>query len=100
VIGSRLALVAGLFVVPALLLWLGHRLRRATPTRRRVFWGATIGYLAGMLLTLIAIHYPPILWAGADWRTAVVHWGMVVGAAVGTGVGATMPGRDRCARTQ
>jgi hypothetical protein len=83
VTGSRLALVAGLFVVPALLLWLGHRLRRATPTRRRVFWGATVGYLAGVLITLVAIHYPPVLWAGSDWRTAVVHWGMVVGAAVG-----------------
>jgi L-cystine uptake protein TcyP (sodium:dicarboxylate symporter family) len=84
---SRLALVVGLFIIPALLLWLGHRLRRQTPARRRVFWGATIGYLAGMLLMLVAIHYPPVLWAGADWRTAVVHWGMVVGAAVGAGVG-------------
>lgn len=84
---SRLALAAGLFVVPALLLWLGHRLRRQTPVRRRVFWGATIGYLLGMLLTLVAIHYPPVLWAGGGWRTAVVHWGMVVGAAVGAGIG-------------
>lgn len=83
--GSRLALLAGLFIVPVLLLWLGHRLRRATPTRRRVFWGATIGYLAGMVVTLIAIHYPAVLWAGGDWRTAVVHWGMVVGVAVGAG---------------
>lgn len=83
---SRLALVAGLFIVPALLLWLGHRLRRQTNARRRVFWGATLGYLAGMLATLVAIHYPPVLWTGGDWRTAVVHWGMVVGAAVGAGV--------------
>lgn len=87
---SRIALVAGLFVVPALLLWLGHRLRHATPTRRRVFWGATIGYLVGMLLTLIAIHYPPVLWTGGGWRTALVHWGMVAGSAVGAGMGGVM----------
>jgi hypothetical protein len=84
---SRLALVVGLFVVPALLLWLGHRMRRQTDARRRIFWGATIGYLAGMLVTLVAIHYPAVLWTGAGWRTAVVHWGMVVGAALGAGVG-------------
>lgn len=84
---SRIALVAGLFLVPAVLLWLGHRLRRQTDVRRRVFWGATIGYLLGMLITLVTIHYPPVLWAGAGWRTAVVHWGMLVGAVLGAAVG-------------
>jgi hypothetical protein len=86
---SRLALVVGLFIIPALLLWLGHRLRRHTPARRRVFWGATIGYLAGMLLVLVAIHYPAVLWTGGGWRTALVHWGMVVGTLMGAGVGAS-----------
>jgi hypothetical protein len=90
---SRLALVIGLFVVPAALLWLGHRLRRQPPARRRVFWGATVGYGLGMLLVLVAIHYPPVLWAGADWRTAVVHWGMVVGAVLGAGVASRMRSR-------
>jgi hypothetical protein len=83
---SRLALVVGLFLVPALLLWLGHRLRRQTGARRRMFWGAVIGYLAGMLVTLVAIHYPAVLWEGG-WRAAAVHWGMVVGAVLGAGVG-------------
>ncbi len=87
---SRLALVIGLFIVPAVLLWLGHRMRRQTDARRRVFWGATIGYVLGMLLTLAAIHYPPVLWAGGGWRTAVVHWGMLVGAVLGAGVGGVM----------
>jgi hypothetical protein len=87
---SRLALVIGLFVVPAVLLWLGHRLRRQTPARRRIFWGATVGYGLGMVATLIAIHYPPVRWAGADWRTAVVHWGMLVGAVLGGAAGRLM----------
>ncbi|WP_420125722.1 hypothetical protein [Longimicrobium sp.] len=84
---SRLALVIGLFIVPTLLLWLGNRLRKQTDIRRRMFWGATIGYVVGMLATLIVIHYPAILWTGSGWRTAVVHWGMVVGAVLGAGVG-------------
>ena len=92
---SRVALVIGLFVVPAVLLWLGHRLRRQTPARRRVFWGATVGYLLGMLATLIVIHYPPVLWTGGGWRTAVVHWGMIVGAVVGAGVGRLVQRRSR-----
>ena len=86
--GSRLALVIGLFVVPTLLLWLGHRLRRQTDARRRVFWGATIGYGLGILLMLVAIHYPPVLWKGGDWRTAAVHGGMMGGAGIGAGMGA------------
>jgi L-cystine uptake protein TcyP (sodium:dicarboxylate symporter family) len=85
---SRLALVIGLFVIPTVLLWLGHRMRRQTEVRRRVFWGATIGYVLGMLLTLVVIHYPAVLWTGGGWRTAMVHWGMLVGAAVGAAIGA------------
>lgn len=85
---SLLALLVGLFGVPVVLLWLGHRLRRHSPRRRAVFWGATIGYVLGMLAMLAAIHYPPVLWQGADWRTWLVHWGMLAGAALGAGVGA------------
>lgn len=55
--------------------------------RRLVFWGATIGYLAGMLVTLIGT-IPPC-YGPAAWRTALVHWGMVV-AAVGAGIGGVM----------
>ncbi|HEX5870246.1 MAG TPA: hypothetical protein VFY65_07525, partial [Longimicrobium sp.] len=87
---SRLALVIGLFVVPALLLWLGHRLRRQTAARRRIFWGATLGYVLGLLVTLVAIHYPAVLWTGGGWRTALVHWGMIVGAVLGAGIGGVM----------
>lgn len=82
-----MALVAGLFIVPAVLLWLGHRLRRRTGAWRGVFWGATIGYGVGMLLMLVAIHAPPVLWAGG-WRAAAVHWGMLAAAVLGAGIGA------------
>lgn len=87
---SMLGLLVGLFGVPVVLLWLGHRLRRHSPRRRAVFWGATIGYGLGVLLMLVAIHYPPVLWEGADWRTVLVHWGMVIGAVVGATIGTIM----------
>ena len=92
---SRLALLAGLFLAPALLLWLGHRMRRHSAVRRAVFWGALAGYGLGMLVTLVAIHYPPVLWAGEGWRTAIVHWAIVGGAVVGAAVGwAVVPRRQ------
>ena len=47
-------LLAGLFLVPVVLLWLGHRLRRRTAGARAVFWGATIGHSIGIAVTLAA----------------------------------------------
>jgi hypothetical protein len=92
---SRMALLAGLFVVPALIVWLGHRLRRRTPAWRAVFWGAAWGYGVGMLASLAALHLPPVLWSGG-WRAAVVHWGMVVAPAAGAALAAVL-GRGRTA---
>jgi hypothetical protein len=90
---SRLALLAGLFLVPALLLWMGHRLRRRTGGWRAAFWGATAGYGLGMLAALAALHQPPVLWTGGG-RAAVVHWGMLAGAALGCAIG-WLAGRRR-----
>lgn len=84
---AQLGLLVGLFGVPSVLLWLGHRLRRRPPRMRGIFWGATIGYVLGMLVMLVVIHYPPVLWEGADGRTAAVHWGMIAGAVLGAGIG-------------
>jgi hypothetical protein len=86
-------LLAGLFLVPLVLLWLGHRLRRRTPGERGVFWGATIGHSLGILATLTAVHYPPVLWT-EGWRAVAVHWSMVVGALLGAAAGAAA-GRPR-----
>lgn len=85
---EHVALLAGLFVVPALLLALGHRLRRRTPFWRRVFWGGVAGHSLALLVTLGAALYPPIAWAeGPRPRDNAVHWTMVLGAVVGGGVG-------------
>lgn len=85
--GERVALLIGLFVIPALLLALGHKLRRRQPWQRRVFWGAVAGHSLALLVTMAASMYPPIWWAGGSfWRDAAVHWSMLFGALLGAGI--------------
>lgn len=81
-------LLLGLFAAPALLLWLGHRLRRRSAPWRAVFWGGVIGHSVGMLVTLAAAHYPPVLWGGGGWREAMVYGAMLVGTVLGAAAGA------------
>ncbi|HEX2091886.1 MAG TPA: hypothetical protein VHG28_05755 [Longimicrobiaceae bacterium] len=93
---GQAALLAGLFGIPALLLWLGHRLRHRPVRWRRVFWGAVLGHSAGVVLTLVATLYPPVEWEGVPgWRDAAVHGSLLLGAALGAGVATLFPGKDR-----
>ena len=90
---SLLALLAGLFIVPVVLLWLGHRLRRRTAPSRSAFWGAVAGHTLGMLASVAAMHVPAVLWAGGGARTMIVHWGMLAGAIAGGAIGWMMGAR-------
>lgn len=82
--GERLALLAGLFVVPGVLLWWGHRLRDRSRAAKLAFWGAVLGHTAALLVTTAAALNPPIWWAGGGfWRDFAVHWSLLVGAALG-----------------
>lgn len=87
-------LLAGLFVVPLVLLWMGHRLRRRAPRWRSAFWGAVAGHSAGVLATLWVLHYPAVLW-GDGAREMAVHWSMVLGALLGGVIGAGIARADR-----
>jgi len=90
-IGERVALLLGLFLVPGLLLALGHRLRRRTPLWHRVFWGGIAGHTLALLVTMTAALYPPIWWAGGSfWRDAAVHWSLAFGALLGAALGAAL----------
>ena len=90
------ALLVGLFVAPALLLWLGHRLRRHSARLRGVFWGGVIGHSLGMLITLFAAHYPPVFWEGEGWwRAVAVHASMLAGASLGAAAGVALQWRNR-----
>lgn len=90
------ALLMGLFVVPALLLALGHRLRRRPPVWRRVFWGGVIGHSLAILVMLTTTLYPPVAWEGGPRsRDAAVHGSLVLGAIAGGGIAAALPARKR-----
>lgn len=93
-----LALLAGLFVVPVGLLWMGHRLRRRTPAWRGAFWGAVAGHVLGMLVSVAAMHVPAVLWGDGGWRTMLVHWAMLLGAVLGGVVGWMMGARRAVSR--
>ncbi len=80
------ALLAGLFVAPGVLLWMGHRMRDRPARWRGAFWGGVIGHTLGMLVMLAAAHFPPVMWQGG-WRAAAVYGAMLAGAVLGAAAG-------------
>jgi hypothetical protein len=89
---ERLALLLGLFVVPLLLLILGHRLRDRGRRQRAIFWGGVLGHTAAMLASTAALHYPPVLWS-SQTRVVIAFWMMLLGGVAGAAVGALLRGR-------
>jgi uncharacterized membrane protein YkvI len=89
---ARLAFLVGLLIVPALLLWLGHRLRDRSPLQRGAFWGGVVGHTVAIIVAVTLLHYPPVMWTG-DVRAAVAMWVMLLAAAVGAAAGALRSGR-------
>lgn len=89
-----IALLAGLFVVPILLLATGHRLRRRdAPTRYR-FWGGVLGYIVGLLVATAAMLAPPVWWQGGGVvRELFVYWAMTAGFVAGIAVGSVLGAR-------
>ena len=91
---EHVALLLGLFGVPALLLSIGHRLRQRPAVWRRVFWGGLIGHSLALLALMIVSMFPPVLWEGGPYmRDIAVHWSLILGAIVGGGIAALLPFR-------
>jgi len=86
------AMLLGLFVVPAALLWSGHRLRRRSPRWRSVFWGLLAGYVAGSCVAIVAGLIPPAEWSSDDaTRGLFGFWSLLLFPALGAGIGAVRP---------
>lgn len=83
------AMLLGIFGVPAVLLWAGHRLRRRSARWHAAFWGGVIGHVAALLIGSVAAIVPAEQWAPTDlWRGALGLWSFLVLPAIGAMAGA------------
>lgn len=89
---GTVALLLGIFVVPAVLLWAGHRMRRRSPAWHRVFWGAVMGHLVALVIGSVAGMMPAEQWAGSDTlRGAAGLWSFLVLPIVGVLLARVVP---------
>lgn len=92
---SHIALLLGLFVAPAILLYSGHHLRDRSPRGKRRFWGGVVGHIAGMLVAAAAMMGPPVWWEGGGaFREFAVYWSMLIGFLAGKLIGWSLPPRE------
>ncbi len=88
----QVVLVLGLFGIPLALLMAGHRIKRSSPRRQRVFWGAVTGHLFAAAAALAVSLAPPIGWLPTDTlRGALGIWSLVALPLAGAVVGALRP---------
>ena len=87
-----LVFLVGLFVVPILLLWYGHRLRRRSPRGRTMFWGAVIGHCIAIVLAVVLGMIPPEAWTADEPGRGFAGFGsLVVLPLAGALIGAVLP---------
>jgi len=85
---TRVVMLAGVFIVPALLLTVGHRLRRRAPRVHGVFWGAIVGHVIALAVGTVAAMTPAEAWAPTDtMRGALAVWSFLVLPASGALLG-------------
>lgn len=90
------AMLLGAFVVPVVLLVLGHRFRRRSPRARRAFWGAVIGHVLAVPIASAAAIYPAAEWdAGDRLRGALGLWSLLVLPLAGAVVGVLLAAGQR-----
>ena len=89
-----IAMLLGLFVVPAYLLWIGHHWRKRSARTKRAFWGGVIGHSTAGVAATIAGMYEPSLWSELDLMRGVVgYWSMLAGGIGGIAIGALLGSR-------
>lgn len=84
-----IVLLAGLFVIPAVLLMVGHRLRRRSAHVQSAFWGAIFAHIIASLAVVAFSMIPPEAWQTTDsLRGAIGFWSLLVAPVVGAAIGA------------
>ena len=85
---GTVALLAGLFVIPMILLYMGHRMRRRSRRWRLTFWGALFGHTIAACFALWYSMVPPELWISGDFSRGLFgFYGMLLGGFLGGLVG-------------
>lgn len=88
---TLIVLLAGLFVVPALLLAIGHRLRKRTPRAQRAFWGAIGGHVVASIGAIVYSMIPPEEWRSGDvLRGTATFYALLVLPVIGALLGASL----------
>lgn len=81
---ALVALLSGLFVVPALLLIVGHRLRRRSARVQSAFWGAIAAHILAAIAAVTFGMIPPEQWRADDfWRGAFGFWSLLIAPVIG-----------------
>ena len=85
---GSVALLLGIFGVPMVLLWAGHRMRRRSARWHAAFWGGIAGHLLALVVGSVAAMTPAEQWVPADvWRGALGLWSFLVLPAIGAAIG-------------
>lgn len=87
---SGIIFLLGLFAAPAVLLWLGHRLRGRGAAAFGAFWGGVIGHSLALVAVLVAAHWPPVLWVEGSLRAGIVFGSLLGASILGAGIGAAV----------
>lgn len=89
------AMLAGSFGVPAVLLWLGHRIRRRAPRWRGAFWGAVVAHGVAVPIAAVAAMTPPVEWASTDMLRGLLGlWLLLLAPVLGGAIGAALTSRS------
>lgn len=89
------AFLAGLFIVPAVLLSVGHRIRKRTPQVQSAFWGGLLAHIVASLAAITASMIAAEEWQSSDvWRGFFGFWMMLVAPVIGATIGYLIGGKS------
>ncbi len=87
---SGIIFLLGLFAAPAVLLWLGHRLRGRGAAAFGAFWGGVVGHTLALVAMLITAHWPPVLWVEGSVREGIIFVSLLTASILGAAIGAAV----------
>ncbi len=87
------ALLAGLYVVPLILLWQSSRVRRLALPARRFFWGAAIGHCVASVIVVTVALTPVAAWAPTDVARGLLGWWPLLAIPLVMGLASIILGR-------